>query len=230
MKGSFLRTIFNAWQQNLKSGLEKEFNDFPRHGFPFAIKNGFDFRGVILPDSVYWMDVGDLGKLWLAIMDTLDGYFDRSMWPIFKGLPPLGQPKGRIQFVHPTAFVDPHTHLIPPYFIGEGARIGANVYLERAVVSSFVQIGDNARVRASAILETSSFNQGDKVRAVLGSGTTGGALERSLLASGTIHHDQHLFDSVAFTSPEGRTVTEPIGMNRDIAIRRALGERLSAVE
>ncbi|MCX5749786.1 MAG: NDP-sugar synthase [Candidatus Saganbacteria bacterium] len=239
MKGKFIRDLYDIWKEQMKAGKEDDFKDFARHVFPFAIEKRLNFQGVILPPANYWIDVGDLGKLWLAIMDTLDGYFDRSMWIKLASSENNLVTSKKIAFIDPTAKVDKTATLIAPYYIGAGAVIGPGVRIERASIASHAIVGANAEVRSAVILETAyhfglkgdGIGECDRTRVLLGTGDTGAKLERSILASGTIPHNLTVRDSIAFMAPDGHTVISPIGMNPDISIKRARGgDRVFSVE
>ncbi len=220
MKGSVLRALYAEWNK------DNRFRDFSRDGFRFALEHKLNFQGVVLPRTRYWMDIGDAGKFWLAIMDTLDGYFDRSRWPIFG--PDISlQPRGKITFIDPSVTFEDRNSvlLVPPYFIGANSFIGRGAHIERAAIASNSVIGENAHVFASAILEPAFFNEGDKVRELAGSGTIGGMLSMSLLASGLVPARQRINNSIIYTNNLGITEVSPNLMDPSLSYQRARDTR-----
>lgn len=225
LSGAFVKALAQHGITLPNDKLPKPFFDFGKHGFPFALRNDFRLYGVILPESVYWMDIGDLGKYWLALMDVLDGRFDRSMFGLLPGR------DERMEFIDETAYVHPSAELIPPYYIGPQAQVEAYAKVgPYALVSAYGMVQSNSRIIGSAMIETAYFNEGDHDRIIRGSGSAGAIVERSLLASGSIYQDQAAQNNIVLTRPDGHIRFCPIGMDRGLSLKRIQGIRLSAVE
>lgn len=225
LSGTFVEALEQHGITPVNDKLPHPFYDFGKHGFDFALRQGFKFYGVTLPANAYWMDVGDMGKFWLAIMDTLDGTFDRSKWGLW---PHYGE---KIAIVHPTAYVHPSAELTPPYYIGEDAQIEAFAKVgPYAVVTSQGLMGRNTSLVGAAMVETARAHEGDIVRQLLGNEVGGAEVTRSLLAAGTVHPDQVALNNVVFIRPDGHQRFAHIGMDKSLSERRVNGERLLAIE
>ena len=225
--GSVIRALY---ERGITPTTEKTdpFYDFGAHGFRHILEQGMKFFGVLLPHEVYWADIGDMGKYWLAIMDTLDGRFDRSMWPSI--IPQADKESEVISFIHPSAKIHDTAELIPPYYIGPDVHIGAGARVERASLSRGSLIGPNSTVYASAVLESSHYHSGDTIRQLRGDGTRGSILQRSLMASGFLAPGQMASNNVVLTTPDGYVRFAPIGMDKDLSEQRARGAHVPAVE
>ena len=225
--GSVIRALS---ERGITPTTEKDnpFYDFGAHGFRHILEQGMKFFGVLLPQETYWADIGDMGKYWLAIMDTLDGKFDRSMWPSVA--PQADKELGMIRFIHPSARIHDTAELVAPYYIGPDVFVGANARIERSALSRGSQVGPNSTVYASAMLESSHFYQGDTMRQLRGDGTRGSILERSLMSSGFLAPGQMARNNVVLTTPDGYVRFAHIGMDKDLSEQRARGHSVPAVE
>lgn len=228
MSGKLVNHLFPKLTR-LEDKLAPRFNDFGRDGFPYLLepaqRDKFQFNGIILPRDVYWMDVGDPGKLWLSLLDTLWGHFDRSSFGL---IPESNKP---IVHVDQTAYVHPDAELIPPYYIGPNAYVGANAHVGPcAIVSSYGRVESNSIMVGGFMLETAHYHEGDQVRELKGSHGRGASLERSILASGSIPSGIVGQNNTIFLRPDGLLRFAWIGMSKRLSEMALGGQRVEAVE
>lgn len=108
--------------------------------------------GLALPG--YWLDVGTPDSYLEAHRDVLERTFRSA----------VGDALGPdFVYAHETALIDPAARLVPPVYVGAGARLDAGVR-----VGSLASIGANAHLASGVVVENAVIGNG----AVVGQDTT----------------------------------------------------------
>jgi NDP-sugar pyrophosphorylase family protein len=110
----------------------------------------------------YWLDIGTPGKYFEAQLDVLAGKVGPRPTPSVEEVAPG-------VWVEPDATVDEGADLVGPVLVGAGARIAADVRLNRAVVGADAEIGAGATLQDVVVLEGVTVAAGARMtRVVLG--------------------------------------------------------------
>jgi mannose-1-phosphate guanylyltransferase len=166
----------------------------------------------------YWRDIGTPDSYLQAHFDILEGTVQTAV------AAKLGD---HYSFVAPTAEIEPGARLIPPVYVGEGARVGKNARVGplavigagstigegatvlEAAIQSGVTIGAHARVEFSIVVRETVIGTGTHLEgAVVGQGCVVGAGNRLAsgicLYPGTVLPDNSIQFSEAFHGREAR--------------------------
>lgn len=118
---------------------ENTMYDFAKDLFPQLLKDGLPLYAYETRE--YWCDIGDLSTYVACQKDILEGRVKTTL-PVEKGVCILGEkPAGNYT-------------LVPPVYIGKGVRIGSATQIGPfAVLDDGSQVGNNAKIRGSVLLE-----------------------------------------------------------------------------
>lgn len=106
-------------------------------------------------DDAYWNDIGTIPSYIRANADVLAGRVRGT------GVTSDVSPGSKREFVHPDARVSADAVIVPPVWIGAGARISEGVTIgPMAAVGSGAEIGAGARVTRSVVLEDARMHEG----------------------------------------------------------------------
>jgi mannose-1-phosphate guanylyltransferase/phosphomannomutase len=145
---------------------------------PAPSSSGLDFGFDLLPfliargDSIYGMDIAPGFRLDVG---TLPHYMSVQLAALLGKLPllpdPVLPPNGIC--VEDGAIVHPEATLIPPVFVGAGARVETRALVAASVICKETLIGEMATVRNSIILDCSTIGTGARVDgSILGARTS----------------------------------------------------------
>lgn len=127
--------------------------DFSRDLFPEMLRRGMKIRGHVT--DAYWCDIGDIAQYRQAQQDMLNGKCAFST---------IAKDCGGV-LIEPNANISGRAKLIPPCYIGSGARIADGVCIEPySVVGSASSIEEGASVKRSVLFERSHIRFDSELR------------------------------------------------------------------
>ena len=127
--------------------------DFSKDLFPEMLRRGMKIRGHVT--DAYWCDIGDIAQYRQAQQDMLNGKCAFST---------IAKDCGGV-LIEPNANISGRAKLIPPCYIGSGARIADGVCIEPySVVGSASSIEDGASVKRSVLFERSHIRFDSELR------------------------------------------------------------------